>query len=360
MAFYSIQRAVSDGSLVLLPLSVEYFDRTEITVFFDDLPTELGVDWNWVGSTDTSISFPIAVADGVEVKVVRTTDISLVRHVFVDGAAFLDETLDENYKQMLHIAQEARERAVGADMFNDMNMHGYHITNLGTATDPNHAISLAQYQADASGAWTARNQAVAAKDAALASQIAAETAETNAETAAASAGTSASSASSSASSAAASASAASTSATSANSSAASASLDADAAAASASSASTDADSANAAAALASASEIDAESAAVAAANSEASASSSATSASSSASIATVKAGEAAASASSASTSAASASTSAASANTSKVAAENAALSVNSKLDEFVNLQYLQDFGLITDTAGTTTDYGALV
>jgi hypothetical protein len=27
---------------------------------------------------------------------------------------------------------------------------------------------------------------------------------------------------------------------------------------------------------------------------------------------------------------------------------------------FVNLQYLQDWGFIYDTAGTTTDYGALV
>lgn len=184
MAFYSTQRAVSDGTLVLLPISIEYFDRSEITVYFDDLLVDEGFGWSWVGSTDKTLAFSPAVLDGVEVKVVRTTDISLVRHVFVDGAAFLDETLDENYKQMLHIAQEARERASIADMFSDLNMHGYHIINVGTATEPHHAISLAQYQADASGAWTARNQAVAAKDAALVAQAAAETAQDFAEAAA--------------------------------------------------------------------------------------------------------------------------------------------------------------------------------
>jgi len=183
MAFYSTQRVTSDGTLVLLPISIEYFDRSEITVFFDDILGEEGVAWNWVGSTDKTISFPTAVGAGIEVKVVRTTDISLIRHVFSDGAAFLDETMDENFRQILHIAQEARERASIADMFSNLNMHGYKIINVGLAVDPNDVISLAQYQADAEGAWAARNQAVAAKDAAVAAKVAAELSETNAETA---------------------------------------------------------------------------------------------------------------------------------------------------------------------------------
>lgn len=189
MAFYSTQRVTSTGTLVLLPISIEYFDRSEITVFFDDVLGDEGVDWNWVGSTDHTISFPTAVADGVEVMVVRTTDISAVRHVFVDGAAFLDETIDENYQQMLHIAQEARERASIAEMFDNLNMHGYNIFNLGLAVNPTDAVSLAQYQADALGAHTAKNQAIAAKDAAVVAKSAAETAEANAELAEANAET---------------------------------------------------------------------------------------------------------------------------------------------------------------------------
>lgn len=184
MAFYSTQRVTSDGTLVLLPVSIEYFDRSEITVFFDDVLAVEGTDWNWVGSTDHTIEFPTEVPLDTEVMVVRTTDITAVRHVFTDGAAFLDETMDENYRQMLHIAQEARERASIAEMFNDLNMHGYNIFNLGLAVNPTDAVSLAQYQADALGAHTAKNQAIAAKDAAQAAQAAAELAQDYAETAA--------------------------------------------------------------------------------------------------------------------------------------------------------------------------------
>jgi hypothetical protein len=182
MAFYSTQRAVSDGTLVLLPISIEYFDRSEITVFFDELPTTEGVDWNWVGSTDHTLSFPSpGVPNGVEVLVARNTDISDVRHIFVDGAAFLDETMDENFRQILHVVQEAKERLGLSDIFNDLNMHGYRIRNIGTAVDDTDALSLAQYKADADGVWTAHAQAVVAKDAAVLAKTAAETAEANAE-----------------------------------------------------------------------------------------------------------------------------------------------------------------------------------
>lgn len=168
MAFYSTQRAVSDGTLVLLPISIEYFDRSEITVFFDDLPTTEGVDWNWVGSTDHTLSFPSpGVPNGVDVRVERNTDISDVRHIFVDGAAFLDETMDENFRQVLHVVQEAKEHLGLSDLFNDLNMHRHRIRNIGTAVDDTDAISLAQYRADADGAWTARAQAVVAKDASV-------------------------------------------------------------------------------------------------------------------------------------------------------------------------------------------------
>jgi len=51
---------------------------------------------------------------------------------------------------------------------------------------------------------------------------------------------------------------------------------------------------------------------------------------------------------------------AANAAASAVAAQNASLSVNNTLNQFVNLQYLQDWGFIYDTPTTITDYGVLV
>jgi hypothetical protein len=40
-------------------------------------------------------------------------------------------------------------------------------------------------------------------------------------------------------------------------------------------------------------------------------------------------------------------------------AQNSAASVNASLEQFLNLDYLADWGLITDAAGTTSDYGSI-
>lgn len=102
----STQRVVSDGTLVLLDLSINYLDRSEITVYFDEVLTTA---WAWVGGTAKQITFSHAVPNGVEVLVKRTTDISKLRHEFSKGAAFTAEVLDEGLTQVLHIAQEAYE-----------------------------------------------------------------------------------------------------------------------------------------------------------------------------------------------------------------------------------------------------------
>ena len=83
------------------------------------------------------------------------------------------------------------------------------------------------------------------------------------------------------------------------------------------------------------------------------AASSATAAATSATNAASSATAAASSASAASTSASNASTSATNAATSAASAANAVTAIN-------NLGYYLDWGLITDAAGTTSDYGALV
>jgi len=172
---YSTQSTVSDGSLVLLDISLEYFDRTEIAVLFDGV-----VDvypWEWVGSTEKKVSFDPAVPDGVEVRLVRTTDLSDVRHVFTLGAAFTTESLDEDLRQVLHIAQEARENATIEEVFTDLNLHGYRVRNLGPGVDPLDASNMAQLTVHDSTivgyrdqTETYKNQAAASAAAALASE----------------------------------------------------------------------------------------------------------------------------------------------------------------------------------------------
>lgn len=137
---YSIQRAASDGSLVLLGVSLEYFARDEITVYFNDVLN--AYPWAWVGTTTNQISFTPAVPAGVEVKLVRTTDVSGIRNDFEGGAAFTDATLDENFLQVLRVVQEAKEAGLLADIYSDLNMHGYRVYNIGDPVAPTDAANL--------------------------------------------------------------------------------------------------------------------------------------------------------------------------------------------------------------------------
>lgn len=142
---YSTQRTTSDGTLVFLDLALEYFDRSEIGVYFNGIVN--AYPWAWVGTTDKRISFTPAIPAGIEVLVLRTTDLAVIRHKFSGGAAFTYETIDEDYTQILHIAQEARENAVITEVFQDFDLHGHKLLNLGLATESGDAVSLGQFQA---------------------------------------------------------------------------------------------------------------------------------------------------------------------------------------------------------------------
>lgn len=109
---YSTHEVVSDGTLVLLDIAIEYFDREDITVYFDGVPN--AYPWEWVGPiTQRTISFTPAVLNGVVVLVRRNTDISQPRHIFSLGAQFTTQSMDEDLRQVLQIAQEAKEGGWG-------------------------------------------------------------------------------------------------------------------------------------------------------------------------------------------------------------------------------------------------------
>lgn len=160
----SYQRATSDGTMVLLDISIDYLDRDEIKVYFDDVLTTSG--WSWSGTSDKRILFSPVVPNGVVVMVKRTTDASELRHYFSRGAQFTAPNLDEDLRQALHMAQEASEANLVGDFFTDINMHGFRVYNLGTAVDNTDALTLGQYKADADGAYQAKLAAQAAQAAA--------------------------------------------------------------------------------------------------------------------------------------------------------------------------------------------------
>lgn len=143
----STQRAVSDGTLSTLLLSIDYLDRSEISVYFNEVQAADGT-WAWVGTSATQINFTPAVPYGVEVLVKRTTDTSAPRNVFANGAQFTSKTLDENTRQALHAAQEMQEGSGISDIYNDVNLHGKRITNMGAAVNAGDALTLGQVMAD--------------------------------------------------------------------------------------------------------------------------------------------------------------------------------------------------------------------
>lgn len=175
---YSIQRAVSDGTMTLLPVSIEYFDREEISVLFDGVLNAR--QWAWVGTTDRTLSFTPAVADTVEVMIVRSTDLAALRHQFSLGAQFTAESLDESLLQILHIAQEAKEGSNLGEIFQNLNFHGFKAINIGNGSDPGDAVNHAQMEVHDATIVGYMNTTEGYKDAAAASAAAALVSETNA------------------------------------------------------------------------------------------------------------------------------------------------------------------------------------
>lgn len=145
MAF-SNQRAVSDGSLQTIILSIAFFDKTEIHVYVDDVEKFVDVDFIW--ATSNSIQFPSNLPVDTTVILRRVTDISEMRHIFTAGAQFTNQTLDEDYTQILHIAQESVEGSYTTELFNDLDMHQYRVRNMAPGVLPGDAVNFAQYTSD--------------------------------------------------------------------------------------------------------------------------------------------------------------------------------------------------------------------
>lgn len=150
----STQSVVSDGTLSVLDVSIEYFSRDEIHVFFDDV--EDAREWAWVGTSDSRITFTPDVANGVEVTLQRRTNVEDLRHVFALGAAFRASTVDEDFLQILRIAQEASENIWDGRFRLDLNMLGHRVTRVGNALVSSDAVPYGQMTSETRGYSDAR------------------------------------------------------------------------------------------------------------------------------------------------------------------------------------------------------------
>jgi hypothetical protein len=220
-----------NGSTVLYSLSFLYLDQADVKVSVNGT-----IVTNYIFATSSSIQFLSAPAAGAAIIIYRDTYNDEATATIFPGSAIKAADLNNNFTQVLYIAQEVVARAVstlGSTMSGILNMGGFRITNLGTPSNSTDASTKAYVDSNV-GAVSASAVAAAA------SASAASTSASNASTSASNAATSASNASTSASAASASQSAAAASASSASSSASTATTQATNAATSASNASTSA------------------------------------------------------------------------------------------------------------------------
>lgn len=159
---YSVQRELSDGSLNRISVRVPYFSKDDIHVYVSDIEikdtTVEGSKYTWRWDGDY-IAITPNVDQGIEVLVRRITPIDEAIHIFDGRSEFDDQSMDENFQQLIYIAQEYSEGSGIKDVFSDINMHGYKIKNVGWATDDDDVVTYGQYKKDAEGAHQAKEEA---------------------------------------------------------------------------------------------------------------------------------------------------------------------------------------------------------
>ena len=159
---YSVQRETSDGSLEVVTIKIPYEDKSTLHVLVDDIQITSEAQqttpytWVWDGQ---KVRISPAVASGSEVLIRRVSTADQMKNIFNGQAQFTDQAMDENFKQLLWLAQEYGEGSGLRDVFSNINMHGYKITNTGWATDPDDVVTYGQYLQDAQGAKQAAQQA---------------------------------------------------------------------------------------------------------------------------------------------------------------------------------------------------------
>lgn len=170
----AVQTAVSNGSLTTLEVGIEFFEQADVRVYKDlsASPLVLGTDYTW--SASKTIKFNSNVPAGVTVYLLRQTDIDAMRNIYDGGAGFTRQTLDENFEQLLLLAQEVREGVGLRGLFLPLDMNNYAIKRVGAGTADTDAANLGQIKAldaQVAAAYRAADDLLRAADASLQAQL---------------------------------------------------------------------------------------------------------------------------------------------------------------------------------------------
>lgn len=179
---YSVQIETSDGTLSVINLGIEYFDKSDITLYRndDENPLVLGTDWQW--NSDRAIGLlKGAEPQGNTISVFRNTDKDEAFNIYDGNAPFSRDTLDENFQQLIYLAQEFTEGSGLAGVYRNLNMHKYRIINMRDPIDAQDAATKHYVDLETAARIavddTERAARIAADDTERAARIAADNAE---------------------------------------------------------------------------------------------------------------------------------------------------------------------------------------
>lgn len=130
------QIEVSDGTLHILNVGIQFFNQADISVSLNQsTPLTVGVHYVWSAATtitflNTTTTPGGLVPSGSELILRRNTKNDEMYNILDGGAPFSRLTLDENFEQLLRLSQEFSE-GLGLDgLRNDLNMNNYSVINL--------------------------------------------------------------------------------------------------------------------------------------------------------------------------------------------------------------------------------------
>lgn len=134
----AIQYEVSDGTMHIINVGLQYFGQSDISVYLNlgDTPLIEGTDYQWTSSTAITFLaggvFPGGIVpNGDTIVLRRRTEADTMFNILDGGAPFNRYTLDENYRQLLFLAQEFTEGVGLNEIRQNLNMRDYRVVNLG-------------------------------------------------------------------------------------------------------------------------------------------------------------------------------------------------------------------------------------
>jgi hypothetical protein len=152
----------ADGTTTKYSITFEYLRESDVKVSLDGVTTTA-----FTLANATTVNLNSAPANGVVVRVFRSTDNEELESRFFAGSAIRASDLNKNFEQTLFSVQEVLNRFIDrtqAIFENIINMGGFRITNMADGTDAQDAVTKSQLDAVATDVSTAVADTEAARD----------------------------------------------------------------------------------------------------------------------------------------------------------------------------------------------------